>query len=439
MTNQQVIRDLTSAAKSRSLTDNKPWSRGWSSPEYRRSGAAAIEHDGARAVGFEQAGVTSIESAVATIGKRPTIKDLYDAEELWSVVASLVGTLPLDASDDELKYLIESRLTVLFDPPNSLVAFALANVAWSAAPRELGPALIGRVGEAWLERLSILDSRGATALREHDLWWMKSDNGAIGFAVVTQKQLQHAQRFAEELFDDLIGLALLSEPQPEQANLFSGRSASHRPGRRGLTIDRHEVEKRGPKEAPWLMRELGAHTFVSGIVAGHTTVSWWGQEPFPLDTLTYERKRRRRIISAISTVSSVAKRIRTAARWYASSFYAEESEDSVLALGIAFDALLGEPSGSPGRVLAERFALLENDKSKRSERYKRFHEILYPARSSVAHGGRSSMLDDPGFDRSMAADVRWVAMRLWTYMDEDKLESEVDYRQLFDDLRWGLR
>jgi hypothetical protein len=129
-------------------------------------------------------------------------------------------------------------------------------------------------------------------------------------------------------------------------------------------------------------------------------------------------------------------RFRTAARWYAKAHWSSSREDEVLNLGIALDALLGEKGGSPGRVLADRFALLERDPSQRASRAKQFSDF-YSARSAVAHGAGTGEFKEPYLGRRMAKSVRWVVRELLVLMKATNAKTEDEHRRIFDDLKWG--
>ena len=111
---------------------------------------------------------------------------------------------------------------------------------------------------------------------------------------------------------------------------------------------------------------------------------------------------------------------------------------AALALGVAMDALLGGRRALPGSAMADRFALLTDDPKARRKLVASFLKF-YSVRSSVAHGGRSSKLDTPGFLTSYKNSVQWAAWRSLALRDKFTVSSEKDIDTLYDDLRWGVR
>ena len=63
------------------------------------------------------------EEAVQEILHVQQIDQVYDSDELWGLIASLIGSLPLDATSECLKNEIGRRLHQILDPPSSLVVF----------------------------------------------------------------------------------------------------------------------------------------------------------------------------------------------------------------------------------------------------------------------------------------------------------------------------
>jgi hypothetical protein len=102
------------------------------------------------------------------------------------------------------------------------------------------------------------------------------------------------------------------------------------------------------------------------------------------------------------------------------------------------DSLLGGQRALPGSALADRFALLTTDPDERRSKVKSYLEY-YRVRSSVAHGGRSSMLDRDGFLTEYLAAVHWAAWRMIALRDTFAPSSEQEIDALFDELRWGAK
>jgi len=102
------------------------------------------------------------------------------------------------------------------------------------------------------------------------------------------------------------------------------------------------------------------------------------------------------------------------------------------------DALLSGQRALPGSAMADRFALLDANPHQRRERVKSYLEF-FRVRSSVAHGGRSSRLDQGDFVRQYQDAVRWAARRALALRDEFEPSSETQVDELFDALRLGSR
>lgn len=444
----QVADKLLPAAKERKPVQGiKAWNYGWSVEEYRRSARAAIDNGQGEIVQLTPQSVTSFEEGVAALLKRSEISQYWDAEELWGLVASLVASLPWDLGESELRSIIKARLSLLVSPGPSLVAFPLANVQWKREPMTIADCVLGVIGSEWLDTI-VAEAKGRPTidLIEGLPWWLqastvlsKSAEGSetiVGMAAWLPAQRGRAFDLARERFETVLSLTLILEPNLEDRQLYSGRGDSHRPGIRGLTIDRQSISPRESSVPDKLSRELAAETYQSGLLGSTTGVHWYGEKPFPLDELLSQRERKKVVEELVIGVSSMHGRFRTAARWYAKAHWSLGQEDAVLSLGIALDALLGEKSGSPGRVVADRFALLERNPAERADKAKLFNK-LYSARSSVAHGARAKELDEPYFARRMAASVQWVVKQLLARMQAVNARSEDDHRRIFDDLKWG--
>lgn len=109
--------------------------------------------------------------------------------------------------------------------------------------------------------------------------------------------------------------------------------------------------------------------------------------------------------------------------------------DAVLALGIALDALVGDPNGLPLLATSERFALLEPNPKLRSPRAQAFRDF-YGTRSAIAHGGRSKKLTQE-YLVQMGSEVRWATQRMLSLVDIFSPKSQNDIRGVFDGLKWG--
>lgn len=200
-----------------------------------------------------------------------------------------------------------------------------------------------------------------------------------------------------------------------------------------MTLDRTAVGfalSQSPA-APELINE----TLSVSWLAANSSATWYPAEPLPLLFLLAPLEYRQRIEALVGSDSPLSRRVRTAARWYAEAQWTEEEIDAVLALGIALDSLIGDPSGLPTRALSERFALLEPHPASRAGRAERFKD-LYSARSAIAHGSIRSDID-LSYVSNMARDVRWATQRILALYDRFSPVSQNDFRDVFEGLRWG--
>ncbi|WP_148307864.1 hypothetical protein [Actinoplanes friuliensis] len=385
-------------------------------------------------------GVDLFEQAVLALLSRNGVRDRWDSEEIWGLVASL---LVHASSSNDGRNVIAKGLDTIEKAPPALVCFPVSNLAWEGEPSVIKDSVIGELGPKYL------DSVGQAAAGRHDLSdvaagrWIEEQisslaasgderGGVIAFTSWTRKQGQGAFSQAEESFDTLIGLALLLEDDVEALGLYSGRGNSHRPGIRGLTLHRPALER--AKES--VGAELYCRPLVVSDLGHHASAHWYGEKPFPLQALVHEPERVDEISACMSGSDAVSRRMRVAARWYAEAHWSFTSDDAVLAVGIALDALLGSRAGLPGRAMSERFALLEPDPAARHDRARVFGD-LYQARSATAHGGKSRLLMQPGFTRDMERSARWAARRLLSLSNRFTPIGDDQLDKVFDDLRWG--
>jgi hypothetical protein len=217
--------------------------------------------------------------------------------------------------------------------------------------------------------------------------------------------------------------------------LHSLRGAWNRPGVRGLALDRSTIQS--ALEGPEHSMELSSQPLVLDEIGQSSTVHWYSADPLPMQKLLENTDLVQALEKTLDSRLGVAARVRLSARWYAEAFWASERDDAVLALGVSLDALIGSKSGLPGRVMRDRYALLDPSPSSRQERARRYDEI-FGVRSAIAHGGTSSRIGESGFVRRVQDDVTWTAWRLLDIEETfgEGLASDLD--QLFDQLRWGI-
>jgi hypothetical protein len=165
------------------------------------------------------------------------------------------------------------------------------------------------------------------------------------------------------------------------------------------------------------------------------SVHWYSADPVPLDELLVDAGPDRLTTAALDN-APISRRLRVAARWYADGQWSRDADDAALALGVALDAIVGSRSALPGRVMAQRFALLDADPARRRDRVARYNEV-YGVRSAVAHGGESPRLTEEGFVRSVADDVRWATERLLEFGNAFPSTTEAALDSSFEALALG--
>jgi hypothetical protein len=347
---------------------------------------------------------------------------------------SLIATL-VETADSEAARLIDQRLKVIQSPSQTMVSFALANVRWQVDPLSIAELVIGRIDERWRSALNgVAAGRSVPPRDDKYLWWLRRDaEEVVGVAGWFDEHLHKAIEAADFRIEEVISVALLCVPNLDSLGLYSGRGASHRPGPRGLSIDRSSLKELAER-VPEVSHELASGTFVDGPFGPQRIFRWSGENRFPLDDLLKGKVVQERVARAAIARDSAWRRLATAARWHAKAYWADESSDAALACGIGFEALLAERGGSPGRVLSERFALLEPQVDRRRDRVKQFSR-LYELRSAVAHG--SEKTTTTAEIRSMEADLRWASIRYMDLIEAHAVHSEEDHRDLFDKLKWG--
>lgn len=431
-----------------------PWLIGWSLEDHRNSGKTAI-HGPSGPVTVPVADMALLEESVELLLQEQEIRVRWQQDELWGYVASLVAHA---AATKDKGHAIRKNLQTLRTAHRSLVFFSIANAVWRGDPRLIGNVLLGHFADAWLEAVKIKNNAEQSSARlnseSFEKWTeeqcKQNENlrsvGAselVMGACWTVGQGELAVRQAKQALTILVDLCILLTGD-EKSYQFAGMGGHiNRPGLRGVALDRGAITEYLSKGAGGLPKgpgvaELVSNIYVSSRITWGAQHHWYSAEPFPLaDALSAEGASA--LISAIlADKMIVARRLRVTSRWFGEYHWATESDDAALALGVALDSLIGSKSGLPGRAMAERFALLEPVASNRRNRADRYNEI-FGVRSSVAHGSRSSKLDDPDFVREMAADVKWAAGRVIDLEQRFGPSTERDFETLFEELRWGVR
>jgi hypothetical protein len=351
----------------------------------------------------------ALERAVETLLREPKIRNIWQADDVWGMVANMVATLP-ESPTSLVRRALSNRLEQLRSPGDALVALAIANVAWEGPPLAFANMVIGELGDSWRDKVNkeagsrpSLDRTQAerwlaiqagtygassdqpkepaeddtrNAKPSKDVWPDRSalERPPVVMACWLRSQCGLAIRQATERLQELIDLALLLEPEPQRIHLFSGRGSANQPGLRGLRIDRGAVGAALANHSAG-GRELAAVILHNSRITPFVSFEWYGLEPLPLHTLIGPTDRQRRISKSLQAVTPFALRIRTAARWYTQAHWAENPIDRALALGIALDALVGDPNGLPLLATSERFALLEPNPELRGTRAKTFRDF----------------------------------------------------------------
>ena len=434
----QIVKALVCAANGRTFASLKPWNYGWSQPDYRRCPTAAIVHDEDNSVTLQPEAVQGFEEAMRVLLQFQLIRRSYEEDELWSLVASLVGTLSMQASPADLATAIESGLKRILNPPDSLVVLPVANIAQPLDIIEVGPLIIGPF--ARLEkRIRTKTGRRPLTMEGNKPWWMPAPdaeprtaaNEPVLLAYTGCGQLGRATDDAEQALEDLVSIALMLQPDLNALSLFSLRGDVNRPGTRGLVIDRQSLFEMSTS-APQLKRELTSPVYVDGVLGPNLHWGWYSENPFPLEELLTRSDTRAILLGR----TAILQRLRVAARWHGKAHWASDLSDAVLALGISFDSMLTEEGPSPGRVISERFALLDPDPDQRRRRYRKFQGEYYAARSAIAHGARGSSVAAE-LVRAMAQEARWVFRQILDLSQRLGISTEKEYNQMYESLKWG--
>jgi hypothetical protein len=438
-----IVELLVRAAQGREITGCEAWNYGWSDARYRHSPRAAMTHDSGRAVRLDPSAVEYFEQGTAALLKLSQIRRRYDSEEFWGMAASLVGGQPMGASSERLGTAIDRWVRKVLDPPEAFVVFPIANVAPFERIIEIGPMLLGCLDESFSSRLNEKARRDVLAPMPAEPWWMRRDYfGASSpgpppalLAYATEAQLDRAVEQAGEAFENLTSLALMVQPDLEALSLCSLRGDTHRPGIRGLVVDRKALEEAAQSQER-ISREIGSPMLVDGVLGRTISFHWYGEHPFPLEQLLTPADKRSVSERLMLGSAAVHNRLRVAARWHAKAHWSIDIDDAVLALGVCFDAMLSEQGPTPGRVLSERFALLHPDRSQRPGRYRQFQTEYYPARSAVAHGAKSRSHESV-FVRRMSKDARWVFQRIVQLTEAAGANTESEYHEMYESLKWA--
>ena len=422
------------AAKVVGAPGSEPWNYGWCIAEYRASPEAGLEGPGGP-VTIDLAARGLFEEAVSLLSRELAIRERWNLEELWGIVASEVVAASAMADPESQLRAVVGRLR---NAETNLVLMTVANVAPPAQPLVVADCVLGQAGDELARAINALaGSRPQSEVELLDAIDAQNslpEEPTVVAAAWTQAQRHRAVEPAEATLSSVFDVTLLLEPDLGRVRMHSLRGAANRPGTRGVTIHRPALET--------AMSTLGASAELAAevrVVSRHHARShagWYRTDPVPIAQLLVDPRRRALVSRYVRDATPVARRVRLAARWNAEAHWAGDQVDAVLALGVALDALIGSRSALPGRAMRERYALLEAEPAKREERARR-HSEIYSVRSAVAHGGASSKLDEPEFVRRVSRDVAWTANRMIAFDELFAPASEQQLDDVFECLRWG--
>ncbi len=410
-----------------SAPDREPWDYGWYSESYRQSKDAALSgSNGPVTIGDQ--GIAAYEAAVTQLLKDDKVSARWEADEFWGLVAVTVVVAASELPENERLAYIEGKIDYLKNTGKALTVQLVANVAWDRTPLALGAAVIGNVGDDLLGFINS-SARGRIQL-EDKLWrsWMKEnvkprvpkDSPApVAIACWTTGQYERAFGETERQLRNIVDLTLLLERDLAGHEIYH-RGDTNRPGIRGLVLDRGAIEG-GLKKAAAI--ELGALQLTVTGARDVQSHHWFSAEPIPLGTLLGQDYLLEAVRSCLKD-DPISARARVAARWFSEAHYTLADDDAALALGVAMDSLLTGKNSLPGSAMADRVAVLSEDPLKRPKLVEEYLK-LYQVRSSIAHGGRSSKLDDPEFVDQFRAFVHWIAWRLLALRDKFTVTSEM--------------
>ena len=436
---QSVVDHVISARE-----DAEASSGAWADESLRRRGLAAYEtSSGTKSIA--PGAMSDFEKAVNILMSNESIRGRWDAPELWSVAASAVVAA---SAEQDRKAAVRARVKHIISVANTLVAMVVSNTRWFGPLLEMDKSAIGLLDNSLVEKIkdmrSLLNGSGARLpvdLHEGlvDAWRSRIEaqyafdsEPVCVYAGIVPRCGSRATSELRTRFSNLCDLTLLFTNQPESIGAIPLRGATNRPGLRGLRMDRRAVRLalQGGADGELLADIL----YASELRFGNHTY-WYSADPFNLSDALSKVGLRERVLHHLLRDEPISRRILVAARWYGEAFWSDQYNDAMLRLGIAFDALLGSKAGLPSSVLAERFALLERDVSKRENASRQF-KTYYSMRSAIVHGGVPSEIDRTTI-LDVMHDVRLVAERLENIDKTTNLRSEDDITRMFEALRWG--
>ncbi|MFJ6794369.1 hypothetical protein [Streptomyces sp. NPDC091268] len=424
---------LTAAQGVTAYSGVHPWNYGWCNETYRRSNAAAVSSpSGAAQMSAEAVG--RLEELHKLLASNAKVRDRWDLEELWGVLATLVAAV---SASENPPSSAERYIGHVMQAGSTLVVFPVANLRWDGEPlRVTRKSVIGVLNEEFCAAIQDLGQQSETTANHISKYVRNLGHKfpCVGFATIVRGQKKLAQEQARRSFRLVVDVALMLATEKDRRNLWSMRGSHNRPGIRGLSMDRAATE--AGLRASGFDSELFSRPLLIDDNGPSSTVSWFSADPLPLESLFEDEQLHEAVRLCLSDEAPVLKRLAVAARWYAESYWSESNDDAALAAGVALDALIGSTSALPGRSMRERYALLEADPTERSARAIE-HAEIYTARSLVAHGGTSQKVDDVAFIRAMQDSVTWAAWRLIAMHRDLQVANNKDLEAVLDGLRWG--
>jgi hypothetical protein len=391
---------------------------------------------------MEDPGIVAYEAAVTRLLRDRKVSARWEADELWGMVAASVVVAASELAEDERLSYVEDRMEYIRNASKALTVQLIANVVWDRAPLALGVAVIGNADEGLQ---SFINSSAHGRIQPEDKLWRRwvdivvkprtAEHSAAPVAIACWTVGQNELAFGEteRQLRNIVDLALLLERDLVGHKIYR-RGDTNRPGIRGLVLDRGAIGHNLKKDAAI---ELATTQFTVTSEGGSRSVHWFSAEPLPLGALLDQDYLLEAVQSCLKD-DPISSRVRVAARWFAEAHYTLADDDAALALGVAMDSLLTGKSNLPGSAMADRVAMLAEDPIDRPNLVEKYLE-LYQVRSSVAHGGRSSKLNDPEFIEQFRSFVHWIAWRSLALRDKFSVTSEGEMDALFNDLRWGVR
>jgi Apea-like HEPN len=394
----QSITELLTSASGQVLpaSGREPWAYGWAFPDYRHSDRAALKGRQGP-VTLSDIGIAAFEKAVTRLLKEQKIRDRWEAESFWGMLAAMVVSASERNDPNEF---ISGYVEALRTVGPTLVIHLIANAVWNQPPMSFGNAVLGDANMAFLNYVNESAGHRSKVSDELIARWLdrevqpRIDNDGVlpaAIACWTRGQDELARAESERQLRDTIDLTILLEHDLRAFEVYH-RGGTNRPGVRGITLDRGAVERGLIDSAKIELVSSPLTVSPFGVRLGH---SWFGAEPLPLGAMLAQQYLRDGVKSCFG-MNPISSRVRVAARWFTDAHYTLDNDDAALALGVAMDAMLSGERALPGNAMADRFALLEPDPKQRRSLVTKYLK-LYSVRSSVAHGGRSSKLDDPSF------------------------------------------